>query len=449
MNMTKLPTIAIVGKPNVGKSTLFNALIKKRDAIALDISGVTRDRHVDVCRTANTTFALIDTGGYETEPEDFIFGEIKVQINSAISESDLLILLMDGAGGITRDDRDILDLLRQSGKKFILAVNKIDVESHSERLYDFYELGVETIIPISAEHRRNIDLLMSEIENNIPIMHLDIQEERDRLKIAILGRPNVGKSSLVNKILGDYRVIVSEIPGTTRDSIDTDFSYQDDHFVIIDTAGIRRKGKTKGSIDKISVIKALDSIERSDVCVLLIDSYEGITDQDAHVLGYIIDAGKPIIIAANKWDLVEKDKKNIEEITKKITYKLKFAPYAPLVFISALSGQRVFKILELAKDIYANASFRIPTAEYNRLMSDVVKKHSLPIHRNRRIKIYYSAQVAIKPPTFLLVTNDVEGMHFSYLRYVENMIREYHPFTGVPIRIKLKKRRSKENPISD
>ncbi|MBU1628406.1 ribosome biogenesis GTPase Der [bacterium] len=442
MKKSKLPMVCILGRPNVGKSTLFNALTGKRDAISLNTPGITRDRHFSLCTINKHTFQLVDTGGFETEPEDEMFGEIKGQIWTAVEDSDLVILLLDGVEGLTHDDRDIIKTLREKGKKFIPTVNKIDHHSHNERLYEFYEIGTEELIGISAEHKINLDKLGEMITGVIPQME-DVQLEDDKLRIAILGRPNVGKSSLLNKIIGDYRVIVSEVPGTTRDSIDTDFVYQEKWFTLIDTAGIKKKGKTKSGVEKISVLKALNSIERSDVCVLLIDSQEGITDQDAHILGYILDAGKGVIIAANKWDLVEKSKEAIKEFTENVRFKLKFAGFAPLIFISAKTGQRIFQILELAKDVYENSSYRIPTAEYNKLINDAIKKHPLPIFMKRRIKIFYSTQVTVRPPTFVLVTNFDKAIHFSYLRYLENFIRDNYNFEGVPIRIKVQTRKRK------
>jgi len=431
---TRLPSVAILGRPNVGKSTLFNALSGSRDAISLNTPGITRDRHVTRCKIGDKAFLLIDTGGFEAEPEDNIFEEIRGQIWKAIDESDFVILLLDGAEGLTHDDRDIFNTLRGRGKSFVTVVNKIDHPSHDERLYEFYELGVSELVGISAEHKRNLDELRNKIIESIPSVG-EIPRDEDRIKLAILGRPNVGKSSLLNKLIGDYRVIVSEVPGTTRDSIDTDFSFQGQDYTIIDTAGIKRKGKTKTGVEKISVIKALDSIDRSNISILLLDASEGVTDQDAHILGYILEAGKGVIIAVNKWDLLEKKKDAVDDFMQKTKYKLKFAGFAPLICISAKTGQRIFKILELAREINKNSKFRIPTSEYNRLIQSTVNRHPLPIYNKKRVKIYYSTQISVEPPTFVLITNYKEGIHFSYLRYIENTIRENYDFEGVPIRI--------------
>jgi len=436
------PIVSILGRPNVGKSTLFNALTGKRDAISFNTPGVTRDRNIATCQLGQHKIRLIDTGGFETNPQDVIFGEIKSQIWSAVDESELVILLLDGVDGITNDDRDILMKLREKGKKFITVINKIDHEKHEERLYEFYELGIPELVGISSEHRRNLDELIEMIIKFIPKIE-DVEISRETIRIAILGRPNVGKSSLLNKLIGDYRVIVSDIPGTTRDSIDMDFTYNENHFTLIDTAGIRKKGKTKTGIEKISILKSLDSIEKSDICVILIDSQEGVTDQDAHIMGYILEAGKGVIVAANKWDLVDKSKEAIDEFTKKTRFKLKFANFAPLIFISAKTGQRIFQVLDIAKKVFENTNRRIPTGEYNRLIQQATRMHSLPIYQKKRVKIYYSTQVSVSPPTFALMVNYKKGIHFSYSRYIENTIRENYNFEGTPIRIKVQGKQRK------
>jgi GTP-binding protein len=435
--MTK-PLVALVGRPNVGKSTLFNRLIEEPLAIVEDVPGTTRDRIYADAHWGGKTFTLIDTGGLLPQPVDDLVASVREQVQIAIAEAEVIIFLVDVKEGLTANDLEIAQLLRRSNKPVILAVNKADNESRRQEALEFYQLGLAEPYPISALHGTGTGDLLDALLKTLPPQRPE--EELEGVRIAIVGRPNVGKSSLLNAILGQERMIVNEKPGTTRDAVDSFIQWDGQPITLIDTAGIRRRGRIARGIERYSVMRALRAIQRADVALLLIDAAEGVTAQDAHIGGYIVEEAKGVVIAVNKWDLIEKDTYTMEAYTHQIRRVLKFIAYAPLVFVSAITGQRVEKAIDTALRVEQARSYRVPTAQLNRLVQDAVSQHSPPSRRGKRLRIYYATQVGISPPSFIFFVNDPRSVHFSYHRYLENQLREAFGFEGSPLRLSFHKR---------
>jgi len=438
------PIVAIVGRPNVGKSTLFNRLVGSRKAIVEDIPGVTRDRLYDNTDWLDREFIIIDTGGIRMDEKDALTREIKMQAELAIEEADVIVFVVDGREGITSEDEEVADLLRRSDKPIVLVANKIENFGKQMDYYDFYGLGLGDPIPISAMHGMNTDELMDAIIAGFksPVREYD---DDDTTKIALIGRPNVGKSSLVNAFLGEPRVIVSDIPGTTRDAIDTLFQYNGKKYTLIDTAGIRKKSRIKESTEKYSVIRSLKSMERADVVLIMLDAMEGVIEQDQRIAGYVAEQAKANIIVVNKWDLVEKDEHTINTFDKRIREDLKFLSYSPIMYVSALTKKRIFKVLEIVDFVAEQHHRRITTAELNRVLNEAMMLNPLPGGGNKRVKIYYSTQVRTAPPTFVLFSNHPDSVHFSYLRYLENVMRKNFGFEGTPIRLLVRQKTGKDD----
>ena len=433
--------VAIVGRPNVGKSTLFNKLIGDRLSIVKNEPGVTRDRLYRETEWSGKEFLLVDTGGLEPRTNDFMISKIKQQAQVAIDEADVIIFLVDGKAGITGLDEDVANVLRKQDKKVVVAVNKIDnYMRDQENILEFYALGFEEVIGISGEHKTNLgDLLDAVVEKFDDEKEV---EEEDSLKIAILGRPNAGKSSLVNKLLNEERSIVSDMAGTTRDAIDSSLKYDGDKFTLIDTAGIRRKSKVEDSIEYYSVLRAVKSIKRADVCVLMLDATELLTDQDKRVAGLIYEERKPIIIAVNKWDLIEKNNNSVKEFTELVKADLSFLDYAPIVTKSALTGKRTINILEQARFINEEYHKKITTGLLNQILAEIIAQNPVPTRKGRAVKINYATQVSQAPPKFVFFSNNPDLIHFSYQRYIENKLREYFGFEGCPIDIVFNRKNS-------
>jgi len=427
------PIVAVVGRPNVGKSTFFNKIVGRRISIVEDTPGVTRDRIYAEAEWRNREFVLIDTGGIEPNSADVILSQMREQAQIAIDTADVIVFLVDGKESMTSADIEVSEMLKKTGKKVILTVNKIDSSNIPDHFYDFFEVGLGAPVAISAANMLGLGDLLDEIVDNFP--QIDENEvEDDTIKIAIIGKPNVGKSSLVNAFLGENRVIVSEIAGTTRDAIDTPFTKGEDKYVLIDTAGIRRKSKVSQNIERYSVLRAISSIERSDVCVLMIDAVEEVTEQDKRIAGIAHESGRGIVIVVNKWDLIKKDTKTMNEFTERVRKELSFMPYAPILFTSTVTHQRLEKLLETVKYVSNQCAMRVPTGQLNELIADAVVMNQPPSDKGRRLKIYYVSQVGIKPPLFAFFINDRELTHFSYSRYLENKIREGFDFQGTPIK---------------
>jgi GTP-binding protein len=433
------PVIAIVGRPNVGKSTLFNRIVGRKKAIVGDEPGITRDRNYAEAEWDGWEFLLIDTGGFEPGIDDEVTLHVHQQVRLAIEEADLIIFLVDGKEGLTATDIEVADRLREVNKPVFHVINKIDGERQEEKIYDFYQLGVKNLYPISAQHGRGVGDLLNEVLSILPPSS-EIKCNENLVKIAVLGRPNVGKSSLVNKILGNERTIVSEKPGTTRDAIDTPLKIGEKEYLLIDTAGIRRKGRISRQLEKYSVVEALKSIDRCDVALILIDAKEGVTEQDAKIAGMAHDKGRASVLVVNKWDLIEKDSYTIYKYTEDIRYNLKFIRYAPIIFVSALTGQRALKIIDLVDRVAEQYQRRVPTSDLNRVFEEVIRYNPPPMYRNKEMKLYYITQVSIKPPAFVIFVNYTEGIHFSYERYIINKIRENFELNGTPLRVFFKKR---------
>lgn len=425
------PLIAIVGRPNVGKSTFFNKVVGKKISITQDSPGVTRDRLYADGEWRGKSFTIVDTGGIEMRSEDTMWREIKKQAEVAIDTAQVIIFFVDGKEGLTSSDYDVADMLRRSKKPVILAVNKID-EYSEDKVFEFYSLGLGEPYPVSAEHGSGVGDVLDEA---VSWFEKGSLEDDDSVKIAVVGKPNAGKSSLVNKLLGFERSIVTDIAGTTRDAIDTKLSYNGKDYTIIDTAGIRKKSKVEDDIEYYSVMRAFDAVRRADVCLLVVDSTEGLTEQDTKIIGYVHEQGKPSLIVMNKWDLVEKDTNTINKFEEKLKEDLKFMDYFKSVYISAKTGQRTEKLFTLIDEVVAHSNFRIPTGTFNDLISDTVRANEPPSYNGRRLKVYYSSQVAVAPPTFVLKVNSCDLMHFSYERFLENTIRKNFDFSGTPIRI--------------
>lgn len=427
------PIVAVVGRPNVGKSTLFNRIAEERISIVEDTPGVTRDRIYAEAEWLNHKFTLIDTGGLEPESEDIILKQMYTQAQIAIETADVILFVVDVKVGVTDADMQVANILRKANKPVVLAVNKMDdLRKYGMDIYEFYQLGIGEPFGVSAGQAIGLGDLLDEVVKNFPPQTED-DEEDDTIKVAIVGKPNVGKSSLVNKILGEERVIVSDIAGTTRDAIDTPYEKDGQKYVFIDTAGMRRKSKIKESIEKYSIIRAVAAVERADVCILMINATEGITEQDTKIAGIAHEAGKPTIIVVNKWDLIEKDNKTMNNFIKEIDKEFKYMSYAPKMFISALTGQRVHKLFETINYCSQNSTRRISTGMLNDVLIEAMALNQPPAEKGRPLKIYYITQVSVKPPTFILFVNDTELLHFSYKRYIENQLREAFGFSGTPI----------------
>lgn len=436
------PIVALVGRPNVGKSTLFNKIAGQRISIVQDTPGVTRDRVYADAEWLNYSFTMIDTGGIEPERDDIIVKQMRRQAQIAIETADVIIFLVDGKEGITSADEDVANMLRKSKKPVVLAVNKIDSLKEEDNAWEFYNLGIGDPITISASQGLALgDMLDRVVSYFDPIS--EEEQEDEYISIAMVGKPNVGKSSLINKLLGEERVIVSNVPGTTRDAIDSYLENELGKFILVDTAGIRRKSKVKEEIERYSVIRTLASIERADVCILMIDATEGITEQDEKIIGFAHEKRKAIMVIVNKWDLVEKDDKTMNKFKSDLQSNLKFLGYAEYLFISALTGQRVHKVLEMAKKCYDNYSKRIPTGVLNDVINKAVLMKEPPVVALKRLKIFYATQVAVKPPKFVFFVNDMQARHFSYERYLENQIRDSFDFKGTGIEIEYRERKDK------
>lgn len=452
------PLVALVGRPNVGKSTLFNRLIGQRKAVISDIPGTTRDRIQADTDWNGVEFTLVDTGGIEVyQPKggrdisplaegslDFL-KQIQAQAMLAIREADLIVMVVDVQQGITAADEDIATILQKTDKPMVIAANKMDNPNLYDDMLEFYGLGLGEVVGVTALHGNGSGDLLDAIVADLPqAPDVDFDEEDEDLKIAIVGRPNVGKSSLLNKLLGEERAIVSEHSGTTRDALDTYLTWYGKSLTLIDTAGIRRRGRIEPGIEKYSVLRALKAVQRADVALLLIDAEEGVTAQDAHIAGMIVERHKSVIIVVNKWDLVEKDSQTINAYTADVRQALSFMPWAPLLFISAMTGQRVHKILETAFAVWDERFRRIPTSEMNRILRDAVTRHAPTGKDTRKLKLFYATQVRVDPPTFLFHVNDSRLVHFSYERYLENCIRESYPMVGTPIRLSFRGRSRKK-----
>lgn len=427
------PIVAVVGRPNVGKSTFFNRIVGKRISIVEDTPGVTRDRIYAEAEWNGASFALIDTGGIEPSTADVILSQMREQAQIAMEMADVILFMVDGKEGLTASDREVANMLYRTGKEVVLAVNKLDKGTPPDDFYDFYELGLGEPIPISSANMLGLGDLLDAVLSKINPADFE-EDEEDVIKFCVIGKPNVGKSSLINSLLGENRVIVSDIAGTTRDSIDSPFEYEGQQFTLIDTAGIRRKSRVQEDIEKYSIIRAIAAIERSDVCALMIDASEGVTEQDKKIAGMAHEAGKGVIIIVNKWDLVEKETNTMKEYTKEIRKELIFLSYAPVLFISVQTGQRVNKIMELVIRVANQCAMRVPTGQLNTLISDAVLMNQPPSDKGKKLKIYYATQVGVKPPLFSFKINDRELMHFSYARYLENKIREGFGFEGTSIK---------------
>ncbi len=426
------PIVAVVGRPNVGKSTLFNRLAGERISIVQDTPGVTRDRIYADAQWLNHHFTLIDTGGMEINAEDVILKQILQQAQIAIETADVILFVVDGKQGVTDEDRQVANLLRRTQKPVVLAVNKLDkIQQESMNAYEFYELAMGEPFPISAGQALGLGELLDEIVIHFP-QSTESQEE-DRIKVAIIGKPNVGKSSLINRILGENRLIVSNIPGTTRDAVDTYTEIDGQKYIWIDTAGMRRKSKIKQEIERFSIIRTVAAVERCDVAVLVIDANEGVTEQDAKIAGIAHERGRAAIIAVNKWDSIEKNDKTMNQYLKEIGNQLAYMGYAPKVFISAQTGQRISRLLEVVQMVYQNHSLRISTGVLNDVLIEAMAMQQPPADKGRPLKIYYMTQASVKPPTFVIFVNDRELFHFSYRRYIENQLREAFGFVGTPI----------------
>lgn len=438
------PIVAIVGRPNVGKSTLFNVIAGDTISIVKDTPGVTRDRIYADCDWLNMNFTLIDTGGIEPDSKDIILSQMREQAEIAISTADVIIFIVDVRQGLVDSDSKVADLLRKSHKPVVLAVNKVDsVAKYGNDVYEFYNLGIGEPVAVSAASRLGIGDLLDEVVKHFDSEQME-EEEDERPRIAVVGKPNVGKSSIINKLVGENRVIVSDIAGTTRDAVDTEVIHEGTPYVFIDTAGLRRKSKIKEELERYSIIRTVSAVERADVVVVVIDATEGVTEQDAKIAGIAHERGKGIIVAVNKWDAIEKTDKTIYEYTRKIKEVLSFIPYAEYLFISAATGQRLTKLFEMIDVVRQNQNLRVATGVLNEIMTEAVAMQQPPSDKGKRLKIYYMIQVAVKPPTFVIFVNDKELMHFSYTRYLENQIRNAFGFKGTSLKFLVRERKGKE-----
>jgi GTP-binding protein len=432
--------VALVGKPNVGKSTLFNRLIGRNTAITQNVPGVTRDRIYGVCQWLNKSFSLIDTGGLMPSSSDPMLSSMQQQTRLAIEEADVIVCLFDGQAEVSATDYDVVQQLRQAGKPTYFVANKIDDPKHEPLIVNFYQLGIPEILPISAEHKLGLDALLDNICEHIEEVSADSEPEDVAMRIAVVGRPNVGKSSFVNYLLGENRMLVTDIAGTTRDAIDSDIYIDGKHYVFIDTSGIRRKSKITDPVERYSVVRAFKSLDRCHIAFVLLDVEEGVTEQDARIAGYAYENGRAILLIVNKWDLIQKDSHTAGEYVHRIREKLKYLEFAPIVFTSALTGQRVFKTLNVADDLYAQYNRRVATAELNTALQEMLTKHHPPVYKGHQVKLYYMTQVSVRPPTFVAFCNYPEGIHFSYKRYLLNQIRESFRFEGTPLHLRIQQR---------
>ncbi|MFR8348023.1 MAG: ribosome biogenesis GTPase Der [Clostridium sp.] len=438
------PVVAIVGRPNVGKSTLFNVIAGDTISIVKDTPGVTRDRIYADCTWLNMNFTLIDTGGIEPDSSDIILSQMREQAEIAIATADVIVFIVDVRQGLVDADSKVADMLRKSHKPVILAVNKVDsLAKFGNDVYEFYNLGIGDPIPVSGASRLGIGDLLDEVVKHFDASQME-EEEDDRPRIAVVGKPNVGKSSLINKLLGENRVIVSNIAGTTRDAVDTEIIHNGVPYVFIDTAGLRRKNKIKEDLERYSIIRTVTAVDRADVVIIVIDAKEGITEQDAKIAGIAHERGKGIIVAVNKWDAIEKNDKTIYQYTNKLKETLSFMPYAEYIFISAETGQRLPKLFGLIDAVRQNQNMRVATGVLNEIVSEAVAMQQPPSDKGKRLKIYYVTQVAVKPPTFVVFVNDKELMHFSYTRYIENQIRNAFGFRGTSLKFIIRERKDKD-----
>ncbi len=443
-NRKSKPIVAVVGRPNVGKSTLFNVLAGENISIVKDTPGITRDRIYAYITWLNRNFTLIDTGGIEPDSNDIILSQMRQQAEIAMVTADVIIFLVDVKQGLQDADAKVADMLRRSHKPVVLVVNKVDsFEKYMADVYEFYNLGIGDPYPISAANKLGIGDMLEVVTSYFP--EDDGEEEEDeRIRVAIVGKPNVGKSSIINKLLGENRLIVSDIAGTTRDAVDTEVTYNGREYVFIDTAGLRRKNKIKEELEHFMIVRTVSAVERADVVVLVIDASEGVTEQDAKIAGIAHDRGKAVIIAVNKWDAIEKDDKTIYRFTEKIRNTLSYMPYAEMLFISAKTGQRLPKLYETIDMVSENHAMRVATGVLNEIMAEAVAMQQPPSDKGKRLRLYYITQVSVKPPTFVIFVNDKELMHFSYTRYIENQIRDTFGFKGTPLHFIIRERKEKE-----
>jgi GTPase len=432
------PIVAIVGRPNVGKSTLFNRITRTKAALVDDMPGVTRDRHYGDARWEDVEFTVVDTGGFSDTDAAGFADQIRFQVKLAVDDADIIVLVLDGKGGISPFDADLIQMLREVDRPVFYLVNKVDGEEREAGVMDFFSLGLSQLYPVSAEHGYGVpdflDALVAELPKAEP------PREADEIRVAVVGRPNVGKSSLINRLLGQERLLVSEVAGTTRDSIDTRCEVGGRSYLLVDTAGIRRKSKVSQRIEKFSVIKALKSMDTCDVALILVDAAEGVTEQDVSIAGYAHERGCGCILLLNKWDLVEKDNRTLKRFTQEVRLAAKFLGFAPILSVSAKTGQRVNQIFRQVRSVYEQYSRRIGTGELNRIMAQALSRNEPPLHRGKRLKFYYATQVSTKPPTFVLFVSFPEAVHFSYLRYLTNQIREGTGLDKTPIRVLLRQR---------
>lgn len=436
--------VAVVGRPNVGKSTLFNVIAGKQISIVKDTPGVTRDRIYADCEWLNHPFTLVDTGGIEPDSRDVLLSQMRSQAELAIETADVILFVVDVRSGVTDADYAVAELLRKSHKPIVLCVNKVDsFQKLGNEIYEFYQLGLGDPFGVSSVNQLGLGDLLDELLKHFP-KGLEEEAEDDRIRVALIGKPNVGKSSMINKLLGENRVIVSEIAGTTRDAIDTEIIHDGERYIFIDTAGLRRRGRVTDEIERYSVIRTVSAVDRADICVVLIDAIEGITEQDVHIAGIAHESGKGVIIAVNKWDAVEKDDRTMRDFTKKLREKLSYMDYAEYLFLSAKTGQRLTKLFPLIDMVHQNQMLRVKTGLLNEIMMKAAAMKQPPSDKGKRLRLFYITQVSVRPPSFVIFVNDRELMHFSYTRYLENRIREAFGFRGTPLRFIIRERGEKE-----
>jgi GTP-binding protein len=446
--MSGLPIVAIVGRPNVGKSTFFNRLVGNRVAIVEDTPGVTRDRIYAESEWSGRDFVLIDTGGIDPDADEVIPAQMREQAQVAMDVADVIVFMVDGKDGLTSSDEDVAQILRRTGKPVVLVVNKIDGGSAADNVYDFFALGLGDPVAVSAANMTGLGDALDAIVAGFPgVEEREAGEEEggdDEIRVAVVGKPNTGKSSLINALIGENRLIVSEIAGTTRDSIDTPFEFEGRKFILVDTAGIRRRAKVTGNIERYSVVRSITAIERSDVCLLMIDARDGITDQDKRIAGIAHESGKGVVIVINKWDLIDKETGTLEKYREKMRREIPFLGYAPDVFISAVTGQRLKNVLDMAEAVSENRAMRVSTGQLNSLIQDAMLMKQPPSDKGKRLKVYYATQVGVKPPLFSFQVNSRDLMHFSYSRYLEYRIRDVYVFEGTPIKFVFREKEDKE-----